>query len=141
VKRYAPAGAEVPTRVVVATLLGLLAASVPPELGAGGAGELATTALLSPRGRLDTAPRFVRWETGGRDARARIRVRDAAGVVLFERHTDEGRARSVRLLEGERRWWEGGASRTVEVDLSATDGELIALGQRVASRVDPDGGH
>src|SRR6185295_6439244 len=97
--------------------------------------------LLAPRGRLDAAPRFVRWSTTQRAVRVRVRVRNRDGELLFERVEgrpgerlmDEARARRVQLTPEERGQWEAAVVATIEVDAMSADGELVATSDRVAA--------
>lgn len=133
--RARAAGSIGAARVLLATSFGVAAACWP---FGGAEQEVATVGrvdLLSPRGRLDQPPHFVRWSTTRAGVRFRIRVVDPDGGLLFERHTDEGRARSLQLTGCERQAWEGGAPRRIEVDLAAADGELIAASDPVLAWV------
>lgn len=119
-------------RVLLAIVFGLLAACWPigAEHDRHGIGRID---LIAPRGRIDASPRAVRWSTTRDGDRIRVRVRDELGRVLFERLTDERRARFVRFTGEERASWDGGALRRIEIDIANDDGELIALSDAVAS--------
>jgi len=128
------------SRVLLATSFGLVAACWPPAgtpLYVAAVATIGRVDLLSPRGRLDRPPRFVRWSTTQTAARFRVRVLDPRGGLLFERHTDEGRARSLQLTGCERLAWEAAQRCRVEVDLSAADGELVATSDAVEAWVEP----
>jgi hypothetical protein len=135
VARARAAGPIGVSRVLLATSFGLAAACWP---FAGAEPDVATVGrvdLLSPRGRLDRPPRLVRWSTTRTGARFRVRVVDPGGRLLFERDTDEGRARALELTGCERQAWDGGAPLWIEVDLSAADGELLAASDPVEAWV------
>jgi hypothetical protein len=127
-------------RVLLATAFGLAAACWPfddAEREFAAAARVGRVDLLSPRGRLDRTPRFVRWSTTRHGARFRVRVLDARGKLLFERDTDDPRARGVQLTGCERSAWEGAAVCRVEVDLASGDGELIAASDSPQAWVAP----
>jgi hypothetical protein len=135
VARARAAGSIGAARVLLATSFGIAAACWPFGAAERDVATVGRVDLLSPRGRLDQPPRFVRWSTTRAGVRFRIRVVDPDGRLLFERHTDEGRARSLQLTGCERQAWEGGGPRRIEVDLAAADGELVAASDSVLSWV------
>ena len=125
-------------RIVLASLLGLAAACWPvrSDRESGAPAQLGRIDLLAPRGRLDRAPRAVRWSTTQRVVRVRVRVRNDAGELLLERLTDDGRAKSIDLDEGEKRLWSRARRGWIEVDATAADGELVAWSETVAAWID-----
>jgi hypothetical protein len=134
------------SRVLLATCFGLVAACWPfapfapfsnDEWKFATETSVGRVDLLSPRGRLDRPPHHVRWSTTHHAARFRVRVLDPRGRLLFERDTDEGRARGVQLTGCERRAWEEAGRCRVEVDLAAADGELVAASDPVESWLGP----
>lgn len=103
------------------------------------AAEFGRIDLLTPRGQVDAAPTAARWLTTRPGARVRLRVRNSAGAVLFERIADDPRSRSVRFTAEERGRWraaltEADEATTVELDLVAADGELVATSEPVEVR-------
>jgi hypothetical protein len=140
VARARDVGSFAAARVLLATSFGLAAACWPfddAEREFAPAERIGRVDLLSPRGRLDRTPRFVRWSTTHHGARFRVRVLDARGKLLFERDTDDPRARGVQLTGCERSAWDGAAVCRVEVDLAADDGELIAASDSPQAWVAP----
>jgi hypothetical protein len=135
VARAGGAGSIGAARVLLATSFGLASACWPFDDADRDVATVDRIDLLSPRGRLDQPPRFIRWSTTRAGVRFRVRVVDRSGRLLFERPADEGRTRALQLTACERSAWEDGRPCRIEVDLAAADGELLAASDAVAAWV------